>query len=162
MSSHKCAEHIPHYSPDEVFDVATLVDTLPDGQRFALEIDADRFAEGVLARLRFVAGGRDHRIDGKVTECILAERVKIEGSSHVGEAAVWFDLSPDEELGGTKIGYGFSINHCWRYKPAEPLVAQYLKGTMSHYADLYKQNIVGGLGARATMLPTKKPPRVRN
>jgi hypothetical protein len=141
-------ELIQGYPPDKVFEVGTLVETLPEGKGFALEADADRFAEGLLVRVGLVVPGHDFHINGEVTEYTPPERVKIEGSSHIGEAAIWLDLSPDEENGGTEISYGVYIKHCFLWRLAEPLVAQHLNNALPRYADYYKQNVVNILNGR--------------
>jgi hypothetical protein len=144
----KGAEYIPDYPPDKVFEAGTLVETLPDGKGFVIETDADRFAEGLLVRVGLVVPGHDFHINGKVTEYTPAEHFKIEGSSHIGKAAVWLDLSPDEELGGTKIGYGVDIKHNFLWRLAEPLVEQHITKALPRYADHYKQNVVNILNGR--------------
>jgi hypothetical protein len=142
----ECAEHIPQYSPDEVFDVGTLFDTLPKEEGFVLEADSDRFMEGVIVHLGLVVAGHDFRIDGKVTEFARDEHIKILGSSRVGKAAVWLDLAPEDQ--GTGIHYGISIQHSLMTKFAEPLVAQHLKTLLPRYSAEYKQNVINVLDDR--------------
>jgi hypothetical protein len=149
----ECAEHIPNYSPQEVFDVGTLFETLPDEQGFTLEADADRFAEGVIVRLGLVLAGHDFRIDGKVTEFTRDEHIKVQGSSRVGKAAIWLNLAPEAEQGGTGIQYGISIQHSLLTKFAEPLIAQHLKELLPSYSALYKQNVITTLEERYARLP---------
>src|ERR1035437_3933914 len=107
-------KHIPGYSPAQVFGVGTLVETLPEPHGFTLEVDSDRFAENVIVRLQLLLPGHDFLIPGRVTEFIENEHVKINGSSHVGKAAVWLDLFPDEEINGTRTELGIEINHSWK------------------------------------------------
>lgn len=144
----ECAEHIPFYSPQEVFDVGTLFETLPDEKGFTLQADSDRFAEGVLVRVGMVVAGHDFRIDGKVTEFARDEHIKVHGSSRVGKAAVWLNLAPEAEQGGTGIQYGISIQHSLLTKFAEPLVAQHLKELLPDYSAQYKQNVINKLDER--------------
>jgi hypothetical protein len=145
MPIHECTDNISTHSPDDVFKVLTLFEMLPEDQRFTLELDGDRLTAGVTVGVRFELGGHNHRIDGSVTEYQQAERVAITGKSRIGKAAVWLDLAPDKELGGTKVVYGFAINTPLHYRPMGHLVMEHLKKTMSSYAEVYIQNTRSGL-----------------
>lgn len=137
-----CREHVPGYTPGEVFEVGTLVDTLPHLDGFILETDSERFAKGVVVNIGLTLAKFDFRIEGKVTECEYGKRVKIQGASHVGRAALWLDLLHNEDLEGTDIQYGLQIKHSLSTKLAEPLVASHLRATMPQYAAMFKDNVL--------------------
>lgn len=149
----ECEEHFPYYSPDQVFAVGTLFDALPEGHSFSLKRENEedvRFAEGVKVHLGLVAIGITAAVDGMVTEFEEGKHIKIEGSAHLlGTAAVWFDLGPDEEQGGTAVDYGLKISPI---APAKLFVARkimpQLKKQLPRYTEHYKQNVMNMLDER--------------
>ena len=137
-----CVEHIAKYSPEEVFGVGTATDTLPEIPGLHIQPEAERFELGLAVKVGLVVARHEFHLVAAVTEFKPAERVLIEGKSHVGKAAVWLDLSPNEEKGGTDIGYGIQIKHSLLTKPAEPLVHAHLERTAPEFAKKYRLNVV--------------------
>ena len=135
-----CNEHIPIYTPEEVFAVGTALNTLPELDGFILRSRAEHFAMGVEVKIGLVVAHHNFSLKAQVTEFEPSSHVMIRGVSHIGKAAVWLDLEPDEELGGTQIGYGISIKHGLATRLAEPMVAHHLKETVPMFAAGYKSN----------------------
>lgn len=107
----------------------------------SLETDVKKFAMGAFVRVGLVVAKRSFHIDAEVTEFDPGEHIKIEGESHVGNAALWLDLAAGDQ-DGTDIGYGLRICHGWTTRMAEPMVARHLRETMPHFAALYRQNVI--------------------
>jgi hypothetical protein len=150
----ECSEHIPFYTPDRVFEIGTLLETLPTDHGFTIEANSDRFAEGVLIRVGIELHDVNFHIDGKVAEFIPAERVLLKGSSWVGKAAVWLNLSPVDD--GTLIDYGVQIHHNIVTKAAERKVQKHLDNNLSGFAAEYRQNVVDILDAERRPVRRKK------
>ena len=137
-----CVEHIAKYSPEQVFEVGTRTDMLPEVHGLTLTPEADRFDLGVGVKVGLVVAHHNFQLDTAVTEFKPAERVLIEGKSHIGRVAVWLDLEPDEEIAGTQIGYGIQVRHSLLTKPAEPKVYSHLKDKAPEFAQKYRLNVV--------------------
>jgi hypothetical protein len=144
MPSHECSAHIPDYPPDEVFRVATLFETLPCGQKFELKPDAatDRFTAETLFCIHYAGA---ERIKGSITDYVAEERIAMEGAFRKGKAKLWTNFFEDEELGGTRIIYGFSIHPRLGFIAAGHALMPRFEGAVSTYAELHMQNTLAGL-----------------
>lgn len=134
-------ERFPIYLPHQVFEAGTLIQTLPTKEGMTFEVESDRFKQDLPVEAKINIAGTDFHIIGKVVEFRPDERVKIEGSSHIGTVALWFDLF--REKNGTRVDIGVDIHHHLFAKASEPFVRHHIKHkVLPIYAKSYKRNII--------------------
>ena len=152
-----CREHIPGFSPEEVFEVGTLIDTLPTEHGFKIEAPEgeEQFAPGVIIRLGIVVAQREFSLTGHVEEFDSGEHVLLSGSSWVGKTRVWLDLADDPKRGGTIIDYGVRFKHSLATRALEGQVSKDLDMKIPKFAAGYKANVVDLLEGAGSDDPTK-------
>jgi hypothetical protein len=147
MAYKECNEHIPFYTPEEVFEVGTRMDTLPTEYGFTITSDSDRFAHGVLVQVGIVIAGQPFSVDAQVKTFEPARSVIIHGSSKYGKAAVWFNLAPNDDEDGTDINYGVKIGHSLLTIPFKGVTSSHLDAKLPEFAAHYRQNVIDLLDA---------------
>jgi hypothetical protein len=148
----ECTEHIPVYTPREVFEIGTRLDTLPIDDGFTIASDSAYFAQGVLVQVGFALNGQPFSVNAKVEKFEPARAVLIKGSSWVGKAAVWFNLAPNDVLGGTDITYGVKIQHSLLTRAFEPLAKNHLDAHLPEFGYRYRQNVIDILDAERQLV----------